>query len=256
MSVPCSSYSDTLCESCSSVSDVITESFLRDCDYYSDSPYSVSSKVNDSKIKEKETNDARTLPVENNVVYEGSGVPSVEEKDVVYDIHDEINETIEGSGEIHFEPDTLTPNQTTSVPIPVIPDESEDKTEEIITTAIKTNVSQTPYPTTKFSVVTSESTVTTRAPSTTLKEGVIIIDSGIILQNKTDERFKTDVVVTQAPTKASSILTEVTSTISDSTTIKRILVDPDKGITIPNEATTKKKGKNNLQDEAILFILN
>ena len=228
MSVPCSSHSDTLCESCSAVKDVVTESFLRDC-FQSDSPYSVSG-ASEEIIKDKSDKNARTLPEEYHSVYEGSGAP--EDKDIV-------NETLEGSGETYYETDTDKPANTTKVPL--LPPDTEEIVHENITTVTQTNVSDSSY-----------------SSTTTTKHGVVSIDKGIVLHNKTEVPGTTDIVITQAPTKSSSILTEITTTVPDSTTIKLILVDPDKGIKLPTETTTRKKGSTILpakSDSDVVFCL-
>lgn len=235
VSAPCLLHSDTKCESCSSVSDEITDDFLRDC-VQNDSPYS-DSALSEETIKEKD-NKTRTLPVDYNV-YEGSGVSETEKKTSVIDSKEAI---VEGSGEVPFETTTNAfINQTSAAPVVIIPDETEDKLEEIITKVTERNVTKTP--TTKASFSTEQILTSTQIPKTTVKEGVIVIEDGIRLENETEKSHKPTVVLTKASvTSAPKSLDSSTST-GRSTPIAKTLPEPEDEVVIKSDPTKRKKGK-------------
>ena len=223
---PCSLHSNTVCESCSSVIDSKSDAFLRDC-VQSDSSYSIS-QLSDETIRLKDNNHkTKEKSVDHNInIYEGSGVPEFEEKNIVHDISDDI---IEGSGEVHIESATAaTTNHTTKVPVVIIPDETYGKEEEIITKGTDSNITHTP---------TTDSSISTKPVQIiTIKEGIVLIDSGKQLGNGTQEPYKTDDVL---------LKTDVTSTTAStvqSTTIKEVLIRPEEGIILQSKPSNVTKG--------------
>lgn len=231
ISLPCLPHSNTICESCSAVQDVISDSFLRDC-VQSDSSF-YDKGLNEQKVNVKYIKDTRTLPVEKNDVYEGSGIPIEEDKKTKYDTYDVLHETIEGSGEAHYETTTAT-NQTTRTPIPIIP-ETEDKIEDIIINVTETNTSH------------ATSTTPAQISNTTTRLGVITIGDGITLKNETEEQTELNVLVPKTPKKSTSVFEETTLT-----TIKAIIIDHHDGIVIPSESTTRIKGLRSGKGEGII----
>ena len=201
-------------------------SFLRDC-VQSDSPYSLS-QLSDETIKLKGDKTRKAYNIDHNInIYEGSGVSNFEEKNIVHESSEEI---IEGSGEVHIESDTAaTTNQTTLVPVVIIPDETEDKVEDIIIKATDSNVTH---------ISTTESFISTKSTTTT-KEGVVLIDSGIWLGNQKQKLNKTDVVFIEDHVKPDS--SHITSTIR-STTVREIVIEQEEGIVLKSESENSTKG--------------
>ena len=222
---PCSLHSDTVCETCSSVIDAKSHAYLRDCvqNVQSDSIHSID-QLSDETIKLKDDNHkTKEKIVDHNInIYEGSGVPEFEEKNAVHDISDE---TVEGSGEVQIETVTVaTTNQTSKVPIVIIPDEAYDKEEEIITKATDSNRTHKP---------TTESPITTKPTKViTIKEGIVLIDSG----NATGTAKETGDVLLE------SKATSTAATADRSTTVKEGLIRPEEGIILQSRPRNDTKG--------------
>ena len=147
-------------------------------------------------------------------------MPELEEKNVVHDINDE---TVEGSGEVQSETVTVaTTNQTSKVPIVIIPDEAYDKEEEIITKATDSNRTHKP---------TTESPITTK-PTQVIKEGIVLIDSG----NATGTAKETGDVLLE------SKATSTAATADRPTTVKEVLIRPEEGIILQSRPRNDTKG--------------